>query len=70
MRDDLCVYRRNSPGPVCRLTVQQVAEIREVYARYDEARKQRRRIQKALDLTPDEFRLFAKGRRGKKARPA
>ena len=68
--DDLNVYRRNSPGPVCRLTVEQVAEIREVYRRLDEARKERLRIQRAVGLTPDEFWRFAVGKRGKKARRA
>ena len=67
---DYNVYRRNSPGPVCTLSAEQVAEIREVYAIYDGARKERRRIQKLLDLTPDEFRRFAKGMRGKKFRGA
>ena len=66
--DDLNVYRRNSPGPVCRLTVEQVAEIREVYRKLDDARKARRRIQRAHDLTPDEFWRFATGKRGKKAK--
>lgn len=70
MMDDLDIYRRNSPGPVCRLTVEQVAEIREVYRRLDNARKDRKRIQRATGLTPDEFWRFATGKRGKKARAA
>ena len=66
MRDFDCVYRRKSPGPVCRLKADQIAEISEVYGRLCAARNERRRIQKSLDLTPDEFRKFACGLRGKK----
>ena len=58
------------PGRHSYLTEQQVAEIREVYDRLSKARNERWRIQKALDLTPDEFCRFAKGLRGKKPRAA
>lgn len=61
---------RRQPGQYCRLTSEQVAEIRSVYDRLCVARNERRRIQRSLDLTPDEFRRFGCGLRGNKPRDA
>ena len=63
-------YRRQSPGMKSRLTAEQVEEIREVYGRLLKARKDRLRIQKILDLTPDNFCRIGTGKRGKNPRRA
>lgn len=59
---------RRQAGEASQLTREQVAEIRDVYARLSVARRQRWNIQRDLDLTPDEFYRYAKGIRGRKFR--
>lgn len=61
-------YRRTPPGLKSRFTAAEIAQIRDVYDRWNAIRRERIRICKALDLKHNGFNRIGAGKLGKNPR--